>query len=200
MSLQHTPPNKFLSEPDISKSGEGDVQINICKRKQPEDEYSIVQCLSNFEARFNNQMQLWNTMITEKVTSCVATAVSAAITIELSKITPTLAEINVKLTKLTSDNISLNKTLAETNNKLVEIEKSLDFSSERQDAYENRLKSIENSVTSNCNLENQICILEYKISQMEQQARQCNIEIFNLQERRAVTKVLYVYWNVLATL
>ncbi|CAH2084683.1 unnamed protein product [Euphydryas editha] len=74
MSLQRTPPNKFLSDSDLTRSDEQfEHNINTRKRKVPHDD-DTSELLGVFEKKFDQQMILWNTNINECISNCVATA------------------------------------------------------------------------------------------------------------------------------
>lgn len=178
----HTSPNKdkYPSSPDIPTSVDRDgfVNFNPRKRKQPDcNDDNMLECL---EKKFEEQ----NRKINDTIISCVATAVNSALTIELSKITSALADINTNMEKLYADNINIKKSLSEVGTRLSEVEKSLDFASERQDSLETRTSELEGKASRTSAIPTEISNLQYKISVMEQQARQCNIEISNLPERK----------------
>lgn len=185
MSLHHTPPNKFSSDTNIHASVVSENFINTRKRKQPESEHSDnMDDFRELEEKFNLQLSVWDKRIAESLTSSVESAVSSAVNKEMSNLTATLSELNKNITKLSSDNIMIRKSLEQVNMRLTEIEKSQSFSSERQDCFDTRLKTLESNVTNTAKLNEQINLLECKIATMEQQARQTNLEICNLPERR----------------
>lgn len=178
MDLQRTPPNRFSSEGNIPASLSSD-DLNTRKRKNPHNEE-----MKYLEDKFENQMQVWNRQITDCISSSIAASVNAALSSELTKISSTLAELNIHIQKLNTDNININKTLLKTNNRLNEMEQSVRFSSERQDQFDDRLKTIEGNTAHAAHSVGQVRILENKICALEQQARQCNVEISNMPERR----------------
>ncbi|CAG5056822.1 unnamed protein product [Parnassius apollo] len=137
-----------------------------------------------FEEKFDNQMQIWNKTISDCIANSIATAVNTALKGELSKITSALSELNDNVLKLNMGTINLNKSLHEVNTRLCEIEKSLSFSNERQDLFDSRLKTVEQNISQYNGSKTQIQLLENKIHTMEQQARQCNVEIANIPDRR----------------
>ncbi|KAL4708329.1 hypothetical protein ACJJTC_005012 [Scirpophaga incertulas] len=174
MSLPRTPP-KFSSDTNIPTSVESDIRalINTRKRKQPDNnEFQL------FEEKFNKQLSLWD----QRVADCVTSAVSNALTAELVKVTSVLEEINNNMIKLNADNCNINKCLSQTNKRLDDMEKSLNYL--RQTDFDSHMKAVEITKTNIDNLNTQICSLEQKVSAIEQQARQCNIEISNVPERR----------------
>ncbi|XP_045448732.1 uncharacterized protein LOC123657198 [Melitaea cinxia] len=184
MSLQRTPPNKFLSDGDLSKCDEQIDYTYSRKRKVPHDP-DMSELFGIFEERLKQQMVLWNTNINECISNCVATAVSSAMSTELSKISTLLSDINNNIVKLKAENIKINNSITLFNNRLNEFEKSLNFSSDRLDEFDTRIKSLESGTKTSVDCEGKISVLENKILNMEQQARDCNIEISNLPERRS---------------
>ncbi|CAG4975802.1 unnamed protein product [Parnassius apollo] len=182
MSLQRTPPNVFSSDGDIPASVKkisGESFITTRKRKQMENDKNDTNMIK-FEEKFDNQMQIWNKTISDCIANSIATAVNTALKGELSKITSALSELNDNVLKLNMDTINLNKSLHEVNTRLCEIEKSLSFSNERQDLFDSRLKTVEQNISQYNGSKTQIQLLENKIHTMEQQARQCNVEIANI--------------------
>ncbi|CAG5015897.1 unnamed protein product [Parnassius apollo] len=61
---------------------------------------------------------------------------------------------------------------------------SVNYMSDRQDAFDARLKTMEEDSLRRKEVPTQLSMLESKIDMMEQQVRQSNIEIVNLPERR----------------
>lgn len=181
MALQRTPPNKSSSNPDIRLSTDTDtVHVNTRKRRQPD----LEDTMTLLEKKFDQYLLMWNEKITQNITGSITAAVNSALAGEMSKISETLADININIQKLNADNINITKTLSETNLRVTEMEKSLNFSGERQDLFENRIQVLEEGIPPAAALSTQIQALENKVADLEQQARQCNIEICNLPERR----------------
>ncbi|XP_013188152.2 uncharacterized protein LOC106133093 [Amyelois transitella] len=175
MALQHTPPGRFASDTDIPASlYEKDVFPNFRKRRQPHHD------IIDFEDKFNSQLSMWD----RKITDCVSKAVCSSVSCEMASISSKLIEINSNIVELKTDNINIRKSVDETNQRLSEMEKALNFSIERQESFDGRLKKVEENMTQASDINAQVQALELKLALMEQQARQCNIEISNLPERR----------------
>ncbi|CAH2101182.1 unnamed protein product [Euphydryas editha] len=64
------------------------------------------------------------------------------------------------------------------------MERALDAIDSRQDSLDSELKKIKNQVSDTSNLPSYVQQLEKKIAAMEQQSRDCNVEIVNIPERR----------------
>lgn len=75
-------------------------------------------------------------------------------------------------------------SLISLNSRLNDIEKLNNFSSDRLDDFDTRMKSFELRSKNNADYLEKLPLLEAKIISMEQQARECNIEIVNVPERR----------------
>ncbi|CAG5009274.1 unnamed protein product [Parnassius apollo] len=64
------------------------------------------------------------------------------------------------------------------------MEKSLNYSNTRQDTFDEQLQTLRNQMQPVSDLSCHLKNLESKLAYMEQQARDCNIEIINLSDRR----------------
>ncbi|XP_041986926.1 uncharacterized protein LOC121738757 [Aricia agestis] len=111
-------------------------------------------------------------------------AVTTTISQQLSIITSSLDNLNTNMQKITADNLSIRKTLSELNQRILDTEKSLQFSSDTEHELDQRLKTVETKVSLVSTSQDRVIGMENKIQQMEQQARMCNVEVCNLQERR----------------
>lgn len=173
--MQRTPPtsshSKCASNPDLSKTdststSDKDCYVNLRKRKQPEME--IIDSVANVvEQKINENLSVWKTKLDSSIPEVIKCALNSVLESEMNKLTS-----------------SINDSLKMITGRLDDIEKSLTFSGERQDAFDSRLKSMEGWICRADGMPNQIATLEYKIEQMEQQARQSNIEIVNMPERK----------------
>lgn len=119
-----------------------------------------------------------------KLDKTISSAVNPSIGNEISKISASISEVNTNMLKLSADNANLTKSIQNMTLRFTEMEASVNFSNQRQDAFEERLKSMEERAVTTCDVSNLVHELEHKISAMEQQARQCNLEIQNLPEKR----------------
>lgn len=182
MSMQTTPPNRFLSDTNIPQSVDQDLFVNVRKRKQPDPENTLM--MARLEEKFNLQLSVWDRKFTECITSSVTMAVNAAMSSEMEKMTSIMSEINANISKLNADYKVLSSSLENTISRVDDIEKSQIFTCERQDEFENRFKTLECSAKNLTDSTHKINQLENKIISLEQQALQCNIELCNLPERR----------------
>ncbi|CAK1596627.1 unnamed protein product [Parnassius mnemosyne] len=175
MSIQRTPP-KFSSNPNLSASAEvDDMFVNLRKRKQPEDD-DITYRMKILE----DKLDKFDQNISETITKSLQLILAS----ELSKITVSLATLNDTVHGLRSDNASFKESLKDINSRLSEMEKSFSYSNTRQDTFDEQLQTLKNQMQPVSDLPCHIKKLESKLAAMEQQARDCNIEITNLPDRR----------------
>ncbi|CAG9794185.1 unnamed protein product [Diatraea saccharalis] len=178
-----TPP-KCASNPDLPTSAHAeDLYINIRKRKQPEDDNLHLQ-MKLLEQKMDSQFHTFSSNLDNKITEIINTTLRSTILTEFSKINASLDALNNTVMSLRSDNTSFKESLTSINTRLAEMEKSLSFSNERQETFDKQLQSLQNHMEKNSTLPEHIQILEVKLAAIEQQARDCNIEIVNLPERR----------------
>ncbi|KAL0840892.1 hypothetical protein ABMA28_014693 [Loxostege sticticalis] len=171
--MERTPPSatfKCASNPDIPNSAlnicDTDCFVNLRKRKQPESDMlsSVAEVV---EQKINEQLAVWKIRLDTSIAETIRNAVNSTLEHELSKLSS-----------------SISSSLKDITSRLDDIEKSLTYTGERQDTFDSRLKLIEEKVVTGSTVDSQIAALENKIESMEQQARQYNIEIANLPERR----------------
>lgn len=174
MSIQRTPP-KFSSNPDLSAAAEvDDIFVNSRKRKQPDDD--INYRMKKLEDKFDKFDQNISETITKSIQLILAS--------ELSKITVSLNTLNDTVQGLRSDNASFKESLKDIDSRLSEMEKSLNYSNTRQDTFDEQLQTLQSQMQPVSDLPCHFKKLESKLATLEQQARDCNIEIINLPDRR----------------
>ncbi|CAG4932059.1 unnamed protein product [Parnassius apollo] len=174
MSIHRTPP-KFSSNPNLSASAEvDDIFVNSRKRSQPEGD-DITYRIKILE----DKLDKFDQNIMETITKSLQLILAS----ELSKITVSLATLNDTVHGLRSDNASFKESLKDINSLLTEMEKSLNYSKTRQDTFDEQLQTLRNQLQPVSDLPCHLKNLESKLAYMEQQARDCNIEIINMPDR-----------------
>ncbi|CAG4933062.1 unnamed protein product [Parnassius apollo] len=78
------------------------------------------------------------------------------------------------------------------NNHLSEVDTTLSDLNEQSISFDTRLKSVESQVSKDNYLSDKLEVMETTLAAMEQQARDCNIEISNLPERRGENLVTVI--------
>lgn len=177
--MQRSPPGTYeklcASNPDLptataSPLTNNDVFVNLRKRKQHnlDDEVLIMA-----ETRINEHLSAWKDRLDATIADSIKNAVNVILEAEISRLSTTI-----------------NQTLKQFSQQLDDIQESINYVNNRQDLFENRLKLVEESSASTGTIPGQIASLENKIEQMEQQARQFNLEISNLPEHRGENLIL----------
>ncbi|XP_059059109.1 uncharacterized protein LOC131852462 [Achroia grisella] len=175
MSRQRTP-SKFTN-PGISTSPLSVTDENNIKstRRQPDDETS---------KKGNEKFCAWNNKIDEGIIEVLSAAVKSSMSDELPKISATLSDINTSLLRVKTNNNNLEDSVSNFTARLSDIVNSLNTMYQRQDSLEQRLNAVEVNNKSLNQSSDLIKALETKINYMEQQGRDCNIEMSNVPENR----------------
>ncbi|XP_061715506.1 uncharacterized protein LOC133523792 [Cydia pomonella] len=163
-----SPPNKCASNPDLSSE--------FRKRKYDK--------MTNISEDVEEMIERKFSSLQDNITATINTALAAGLATELAKISNTLSQIQLDIQKVNQDNTAINQTLDEVKNRLTQVEDSLQFTGSRQSSYEERLSTVESSMSLSQGQADRIQTLERTIDKMEQQSRMNNIEICNMPEKR----------------
>lgn len=186
--MMHSPKSsKCQSVPDLY-SGD-DVDTNVTqrnfKRKQPDCELTLAisalseelkRSMSVLRADMRNQFSNINTNISslrDEFNSLSTTS---------SQIQSDLKELRTEFSDTKKDISILYTKHQELSNVVTELKSSVNFNSAKCIENKKRITEMESQITTCAS--NTISLLENKIDRLEQQARQCNIEIGNLPDRR----------------
>ncbi|XP_039754609.1 uncharacterized protein LOC120629695 [Pararge aegeria] len=189
MDLQRTPPTcipKCTSSPDLSSIddscfvGMRNKELMRKRKRDCDEGYHF----TTMEEKFNEHVAAWCCKADESISNTVSTAIKTALSNELLKVTASLADINSTVLGLRSDNSSIKDSLNDVKERLHEMDKSMCAANDRQDLFDTRLCSLEKRNALTETLPEQLLKLENKMAAMEQQSRECNIEVANLPERR----------------
>lgn len=137
--------------------------------------------------RSQNDLDTWLLEHNKKdkdIEDIIINSVKSVLTSELVTISDSLKNISAAVQANCDENASIKKLLNEVNNKFVDYDKSLVYSEERQNVFDNRLKSLETQATLSTETPHRVIALENKVAAMEQIARACNVEIANLPDKR----------------
>lgn len=188
--MQRSPPPTSFSSPNLSSlSGTGE-NVTQRKRKQPESEitYAINSLNQDINKRLDEMKRYFDCAMSKLSDNLIN------IKTDLTTVTQTTTDIKNELNSLKLEHLKLEKgviTLDEKYKILTQdfdsLQKSMQYTSDQQDVLNKRVDSISEQINSAdvCNTGNLIQVLEAKIDALEQQARQCNIEICNIPEKRS---------------
>lgn len=180
MSVKRTPP-KHSSNPDLpSASGSAEDEyksIVTRKRKQPDCDFTsafstlqleLQKTLKEFRQDFDNKL--------EKINENISVIKNDLETYTL--------EIKKEINALRNENIIIKKNMTETSQDVSDLKSSLQFHSDQQEDLKKRVDQL-TARTQNSSLSaDSVKSLELKINVLEQQARQCNLELSNVPEKR----------------
>ncbi|CAH2094460.1 unnamed protein product [Euphydryas editha] len=185
MSITRSPPVKFGSQPDLNRqfrdTAEDDF-VSTRKRKKPDDDIEMLICrkFDLLESKWDD----WSSRMNKFIADSIAETVKTSITDELTKITCMMSSMNTSLEKLSLDNTIIRESLSDIQARVTVLEESASFSSEQFNELKGRVEVVEKHVPITSSITDQMVVLQHKLDIMEQQARECNIEISNLPERR----------------
>ncbi|CAH2089807.1 unnamed protein product [Euphydryas editha] len=177
----HSPP-KYSSNPDLPSTQAENNKTMRSTRKRPYDGPDF--SMQSFESRLDEQLIVWNKKIDQSISDAINLSMQTCLSNEFKKLNESLNTINSSILSLRLDNQDLKDSLSTTNTRVTEMERALDAIDSRQDSLDSELKKIKNQVSDTSNLPSYVQQLEKKIAAMEQQSRDCNVEIVNIPERR----------------
>lgn len=100
-----------------------------------------------------------------------------------SELRSALGEVRDEMSNLRTEHHTMKQNVSELSHKVAQLQTSVEFQSEEQVEVKKRLDEISRQNSEQSNLS--ISLLETKLDNLEQQARQCNVEILNMPESRS---------------
>lgn len=181
-------PSTSNSSPNLTSiSGTGE-NTSQRKRKQPESE--ITNAINTLTADMNKRLDGLRSYFDSSLTTLSDNI--ATIKTDLATVSQTTSDIKTELSSLRSEHAKLQSHVAALEDKhdnlsceVASLHKSLQYTSDQQDELSKRVDSMSEHCKNSEILNNSIITLEAKIDTLEQQARQCNIEICNIPEKRS---------------
>ncbi|CAG9112129.1 unnamed protein product [Plutella xylostella] len=188
MSLVQRSPAKsslHLSDPNLSTSSE--VASRNMKRKHPDCE--LFDAFSSFSAEIKKTLGDWRldlstniSHISENINNIRSdldklTAATSVIKNEMNELQTNQKELEKRVLSLESNQSSVNKNFTE-------IQSSTQFLASQNDDFIRKIAILESGKKNTDQTSDAVSILESKIDSLEQQARQCNLELSNVPEKR----------------
>ncbi|KAJ8718400.1 hypothetical protein PYW08_002637 [Mythimna loreyi] len=190
---KRTPPKPVLRqgqslfESDLVNCSSAEVDSNVTcrKRKQPECEHDEILAViredfhksSSIQAELQKTLNEWKVNLDGKLA-----AINDNITSIRGDLETFMRESKKEMANLRSENVALRNTVSKLSEEVAEVKTSAQHISDQYDDFQKHLSHI-NKQTSSVTLDT-IRTLELKIDYLEQQGRQCNLEISNVPERR----------------
>ncbi|KAJ8735953.1 hypothetical protein PYW08_006609 [Mythimna loreyi] len=186
--MMHSPKsNKCQSVPNLHS--EKDAEPNVTQRnpKRKELDCELKRSISALSDEFKKSMSTLSSEIRDQFSNINSNIVN--LRNEVNNLATTSSQIQSELTDLHSDFSNTKKVLSILNTKHLELSKvvddlksSVEFNYTNNSDAMKRVKEMESKIVSPTS--EPISILISKLDRLEQQARQCNIEIGNLPEKR----------------
>ncbi|CAG9109465.1 unnamed protein product [Plutella xylostella] len=191
--VARSPPQSHGQKPDPNAAGGGapggGEPTILRKRKQREPDHDFTAAFASFTTEIKTCINDWRNEMNHSISKISNEITSVRGDLDsLSAITSGLKD---EITILRSDhtklenNISLvQRKCSDITQEISELKSSVEFTSDQQIHLEKRLSVLETKFKSNCMIEDKTKSLEIRMDSMDQQSRQCNIEISNLPEKR----------------
>ncbi|CAG9101047.1 unnamed protein product [Plutella xylostella] len=183
-------PGKYQSNPDLSVTDDRVVNVSQRKRKQPESEMmDAFQLLSS-------EIRGWRLDMDSKI-STICDSISV-IKQDLDTLRTTSMEIKSEINSLRTNQVATNDKVRILENKqqdtsklITELQSSIEFNSAEHNDLKTKVSKL-GSTSMPEQVTNTVAMLEHKIESMEQHARDCNLEISNLPEKRGENLLKYL--------
>lgn len=182
---------KCSSDTDLTKAPVGNEEQNITsrKRKQPELDYSQAIIVRTITEELKNTLNEWRCELDARMSTITDNVVN--IKSDLATLTQATTEIRNEIHSLRSEQSAITQRIDEQEEKynqlsleLTELQKSTQYQSDQQIDIERRVDTMLKQNQNVADLQNTVVGLVAKIDAMEQSARQCNIELCNIPEKR----------------
>ncbi|XP_026744692.1 uncharacterized protein LOC113506028 [Trichoplusia ni] len=173
------------SNPDLCTSIETGTNVTQRKRKQPDCEFTqaiavlsaeLKKNIDDLRADMNNQFTNINVNINNLREDFNTLSLTSA------QIQNNVKELRAEYVAIKKDMLQLDTKHNELSQTLTEMKSTVNFNSDNYVDCERRLKDLERNMNNSA--ASTVELLERKIDSLEQQARQCNVEIGNMPERR----------------
>ncbi|CAG9109525.1 unnamed protein product [Plutella xylostella] len=178
--------NLHLSNPELASSAE---QPNVALRKRKHPDGDLFDAFNSFSAEIRNTLSDWRQDLSSNISNISANITS--IRNDLDILTATTSEIKSEINDLRSNQTKLEKRVltlessqSAVNNNLTELQTSTQFLASQYDDYTKKVAKLETGHINADKTSDAIVLLESKIDSLEQQARQCNLELGNVPEKR----------------
>nr|XP_049699960.1 uncharacterized protein LOC126055300 [Helicoverpa armigera] len=187
MSVLRSPENKCQSNPDLHSSVDVEPGLNVSSRKRKQPDCELTEAINSLSLELRKDILDLRTDINNQflnVNTCINNLRE-----ELNTLSATSSQIQSEVKKLRAKYSCMEKDISdlkmqhtEMSQDMNDLKASVNFNSDNYTDCVKRLKELESQSSSSS--VTTIKLLEGKIDALEQQARQCNIEIANMPEKR----------------
>lgn len=182
---------KFLSDTDINKEPGstmfGEQNVSMRKRKQPDCEWT--QAIKDLTMEFKSTLNEWRLDMEASIAKISDNVLS--IKGDLASLTQVTSEIKNDINSLRSDQLLLRQRVSELDEKhesmtsqINSLKNSVQFVTDDHTDLSKKIDHCCKQIQESAGLNKVVSDLVSKIDSLEQGARNCNIEICNIPERR----------------
>lgn len=183
--MLRSPDNKSKSNPDLHSVTQAGTNVTQRKRKQPECE--LTQAMDALSSELKKAISDLREDMKNQFSNISASIIN--LKEEVNTLTSASCQLQCEVNELREEYSSVKKELSDLGDKYVrltqditELKSTANFDSDNYADCSKRIRELDLKVDSSSTLI--IESLERKIDTLEQQARQCNIEIANMPEKR----------------
>lgn len=192
--MVHSPDKKkFHSDTDLTSgagtSGEYGDEPNVAGRKRKQPDLDWTQAINKLTMEFKNTLNEWRRDMETSLDKISENVVSMKN--ELASLTQVTSDIRSDINSLRSEQIILRQRISELdvkNKGMTErvdtLQTSVQFVSDEHTDLRKKVGSLGENIRETVDLKPVVAELVSKIDNLEQNARNCNIEICNIPERR----------------
>lgn len=198
--MSRSPDAMYHSDTDLTIVPARETNVNILQRKRKQPECEFKDALNMFSQEINKKLDDWRRDLDgamSRISENIFTIKS-----DLATVSQVTSDIKKDLQSLRSDHSSLKTRVSTLDEKhqhmlldITELKKSVEYACDQQNDLKQYIDSL-NAQTPD-HLSEIIQGFELKLDSLEQQARQCNVEICNLPEKR--TENLVTLLQTIAT-
>lgn len=178
MPIERSPNKAHHSNPDLSSYGsEAGQNITTRKRKQPECDLAgsvevIERVLQSAMKELRQDLDAKLRKIDDNINNIKSELISYT------------TEVKNEISALRQEQTTIKQTVSDLSQEVSSVKDSMQYHSDQYDDLKKQVDSLSTQVNNMNKSGSSITLLESKIDTLEQQARQCNIEITNLTERK----------------
>lgn len=180
-------PNKSQSSPDLHARQDTDTVVNITQRKRKQPHCELTLAIADLSAEFKRTIRDLRTDINNQF--CNINVNISNLRDEFNTLSTTSSQIQTELKELRAEYSTAKFEISSLSEKhddlsrvVTDLKSTVNFNSANSVDSAKRIADLEMSVKNSAAAS--VAMLESKIDVLEQQARQCNIELGNIPEKR----------------
>lgn len=176
--MQRSPTKPYSSNPDVSTAGASNIATKVTQRKRKQPECELLEAFNAFQLKITESINDFRLDLNSKIDK-----LDDSIKHVKSDIEQFRSELKNEIAVLRSEQTSVKQQVDGLALEVAALQQTSVFVTNKHEELQKCIDGIK-CRTEKFNTENSTFSLEVKIDALEQQARQCNLEISNFPERR----------------